>query len=407
MSRYNQSFPSINRGYMSAGIVQNRFNDVYHYEDIVTPTNEAIQSNVHILADSVHNMFSSNVQTNQFNCVQVSIDTFANDDEQNMFYVNIQQGHRPNKVTTSYRTPVKSRSNFFRNYPVQNPFVNVQLENPQSNTVKANVKVSLSKFTQFNPPTQLGDVVDFTQMSNLVRSGNDFYDDIARSKYESIELKNVTGYVNTTNTTVQLLSPIQILPNTSNAYAEVYCKSDSASDTMTIDISGDIDIGKNGREENNIQLQGLAQSAVSINRYKSIDFINFRGVPNTGNVTIYHSLTNKLINYVPKQTASLATVQQYMDNRAEGVLKEVTLDGYSTLTDGKIKAIIADGSTGYVCHWEARYKDGDIGNTWYPDLFIPSNHTVYLQLENETGGTDLDIVGTMKIIKYDKDPFIN
>ena len=407
--RYNQHFPTLNRSYLSGGIQNAQAGNIFTYENIVSANRDANQSNVAVSAKSTTTIFKDVIQTNNFNVVQVSLDTLEVFNPSDAFlYVNINQGLEAKSLTNSYKTPVESRKNFFRNYPVKNGFCNITLENPTDSDLRANVTVTLSKFTQFNPPSQLGDDISFKEMTNLNRNANEFYDDVALNNFQSIEMINKVGsFSSITNTTPFILAPIPIVANTSNIYAEVQAKSDSILDAgYELEISGDIDTGVNGRFNNLIQLNGTSNSAISINKYKSVDTVNLFGNNNTGNISIFHTGTGKMLNYIPSGYANTSTVLYYVDIRAKAIVKEINLKGFSVLTNSKVRLRIIDGGTGVVTYWEADLRDGYIENSWRPDLLVNSNNTVYLEVYNEAGGTSIDMVGSLKLIKYFEDPEI-
>jgi hypothetical protein len=385
---------------MSGNLDRYQGHGVYDYTNIVSPNKDAIKSNITIEANSSLDIFTANVATQNFNVIQVSMDTFYEADPSKYLNVNIKQGLHPDHCTTSYQTPVKGGVNFFRNYPVKNNFMNVNIENPFTTDTNCNVVITLSKFTQFNPPSQIGDQVKFKEMTNLNRNANKFYDDVARDKFESVEVINRTGSFRTGNSTAQILAPIQVLPNLSNSYAEVYCQSDSISDTFEIALSGDTDVGADGRIENQIELFGTSMSEITLNRFKSIDTVDLRGNNNSGNITVYHSGTNKLLNYIPKDYANTSACLYYVESRATAVLKQVHIDGFTQLTPGKVRLNVLDHNTGVITHWDSVYNDGNISNDWYPDLFIDSNSTVYLEVQNDSGGTETSITGSIKLILY-------
>lgn len=402
MNRYGQHLPTISRNYMSAILGRQDGSTYSSYENIVTPNAEAVKSNIVVASGSTTNIFSEPQNSENFNVIQISLDTMhINNDVNDVYNISLKQGVASTSLTETYNSPVKAKSNFQRNYPVTNNFFNIELLNNAGNDLHANVVVTLSKYTQFNPPSQLGDNIDFKVMTNLVRDSNMFIDDVSRGLVESCKLINIQGMMNSESANTHVVAPIEFQVPTSNSYAEVYAVSDSVSDNFEFDISGDTDVTDYGRIVNGLTLTGTTPSIISVNRYKSIDLVNLRGNVNSGNISIYSTGTNIPYNYIPKNWANTSAAVYYIQNDAKGVLKEIRVDGYSTLHVSRIRAVIQDSSTGIKEIWESRIADGDISRVFKPDYLIPSNSTLYIEMEGSSPvGTDQEINVNVKIIEY-------
>jgi hypothetical protein len=408
MSRYGQPLPTINKNYMSA-ILSRQSGDTYSsYDTIQTPNNEAVRSNVVVEVGKTTSIFSNPVPTENFNVISVSVDTMNGENGFNDNYeIKLKQGLASTSLSETFVSPILSKTNFYRNYPVANNFINLELFNPTENTsnLHANVVITLSKYTQFNPPTQLGDGVEYKSMANLAREGNIFIDDVSRQLIDGVELINIQGMVNEVSANVHVVSPIEFSIPTSNVYTEVYVQSDSPSDNFEIFLSGNTDLGSEGRITNGLFLLGTSPSVISINRFKSIDTIDFNGNVNTGNISVYTNGTNLARNYCPAGWANTAAAVYYINKRSVGVLKYIEVNGYSTLHVSRIRAVIQDESTGQKTVWESRIADGDIQRLWSPDLQIPSNHTLYVEMDGHSPlGSDQEINVNFKILQYSLHP---
>jgi hypothetical protein len=413
-SRYFSPYPTINSGYLSGGTGRQN-NDTFTFQDIVRPNNNAKSTNINIQPNISYNVFSNKnsdfvdvvdpIETKNFNVIRVSVDSIYKENRYgDDFFVDILQGQNPNNLAVSYTTPLKSNDIFFRSYPVKNNFCNVRFRNNTSANIRIDHDISLSKFSQFNPPSQIGDNIEFKEMVNLTRIANNYYDDVSRELFENSSIVNRFGYFENNVINNQIVAPVNILENTSNTFVEVYAKSDSALDTFEFTIDGNTDILDNGRVLNGLELFGTSNSLISLSRYKYIDTIDMPQ-NNSGNVSIYKNGTNELVAYIPKDTRALSSPLYYINKIEEGVLKEVRLKGLTQLQNGSIDIRLTEGDN-IKTIWTTGVLDGVVDNVWFPDFKIPSNSTVYAIVKNVDttthGNERVDI--SLKILKYNLQP---
>ena len=413
-SRYFSPYPTINSGYLSGGTGRQN-NDTFTFQDIVRPNNNAKSTNINIQPNISYNVFSNKnsdfvdvvdpIETKNFNVIRVSVDSIYKENRYgDDFFVDILQGQNPNNLAVSYTTPLKSNDIFFRSYPVKNNFCNVRFRNNTSANIRIDHDISLSKFSQFNPPSQIGDNIEFKEMVNLTRIANNYYDDVSRELFENSSIVNRFGYFENNVINNQIVAPVNILENTSNTFVEVYAKSDSALDTFEFTIDGNTDILDNGRSLNGLVLFGTSNSLISLSRYKYIDTIDMPQ-NNSGNVSIYKNGTNELVAYIPKDTRALSSPLYYINKIEEGVLKEVRLKGLTQLQNGSIDIRLTEGDN-IKTIWTTGVLDGVVDNVWFPDFKIPSNSTVYAIVKNVDttthGNERVDI--SLKILKYNLQP---
>ena len=415
-SRYFSAYPTINPSYLSSGASRDVNN--YTFEDIVRPNQNAFKSNVIVQPNINFDVFKNYkndlepISTSNFNVIGVSVDTnivngngFPINNDNDIIFLDVLQGQNKSDMVVSYSTPILPNNVFYRNYPVKNNLCNIRFRNEKSSNVHVSYDISLSKFTQFNPPSQLGDDVEFAEMSNLIRSGNDFYDDVSREKFENAKIINRFGYLKDNVNSTQIISPILLEENTSNTFAEVFGISDSASDVFNMDISGETDLFNLGRINNRITLLGTSNSTISINRYKYIDTVDLLGNNNTGNISIYKTGTFDAVAYIPKGFANVSSPIYYINKIEEGVLKEVKLNGSVKIQNGSVQVRLAQGSSVKTI-WSSGIINSDVKNVWKPDYKIPSNSTIYAIVEDidTTIYADERIDISMKILKYEKQP---
>ena len=415
-SRYFSSYPTLNPSYLSGGASRDINN--YTFEDIVRPNQNAFKSNITVQPSINYDVFKNYkndlepISTSNFNVIGVSVDTniinsngFPINNNDDIIFLDVLQGHNKSDMVVSYSTPILPNNVFYRNYPVKNNLCNIRFRNEKSSNVHVSYDISLSKFTQFNPPSQLGDDVEFAEMSNLIRSGNDFYDDVSREKFENAKIINRFGYLKDNVNSKQIISPILLEENTSNTFTEVFGVSDSASDVFNMDISGETDLFNLGRINNRISILGTSNSTISINRYKYIDTVDLLGNNNTGNISIYKTGTFDAVAYIPKGFANVSSPIYYINKIEEGVLKEVKLNGSVKIQNGSVQVRLAQGSSVKTI-WSSGIINSDVKNVWKPDYKIPSNSTIYAIVEDidTTIYADERIDISMKILKYEKQP---
>ena len=416
-SRYFSAYPTINPSYLSGG-TNRQDGDSYTFNDIVRPNKNALKSNVIVQPNIDYDVFKNYnddlepISTGNFNVIGISVDTNIVDsngvplnNDTDIIFLDVLQGHNKSDMAVSYTTPIDSNSVFYRNYPVRNNYCNVRFRNNKVSNVHINHEVTLSKFTQFNPPSQLGDNVKFAEMSDLIRNGNNFYDDVSREQFENAKIINRFGYLKDNVNSKQIISPILLEENTSNTFVEVFGVSDSVLDNFEMEISGETDILNIGRINNAIELFGTSNSTVSINRYKYIDTVDLLGNTNTGNVSIYKTGTLDAVAYIPKGYGNVSSPIYYINKIEEGVLKEVRLNGSVKIQNGSVQVRLAKGSDIQTI-WTSGIIDGLVNNVWYPDFKIPSNSTVYAIVEDidTTIYSDERIDLSMKILKYELQP---
>jgi len=422
--RYFSNYPTINPGYLSGGA--GRDSNIYTFANIVSPNNKAISTNVNIQTKSSKTIFYKDnnkdltkidepIQTSNFNVIRVNIDTqkyfLYETQEEKEIFLDVLQGNSPDSLSVSYTTPVKVPFVFHRSYPVKNNFCNLKFRNNTSANVYIDYDISLSKFSQFNPPSQLGDKVEFKEMSNLTRNGNEFYDDVSREQFANASVINRFGYFKNNVSNNQIISPVNILENTSNTFIEVYANSDSNLDTFEFTINGNTDILDTGRAANAIELFGTSNSLISLNRYKYIDTVDLPQL-NTGNISIYKSGSSDLIAYIPKNTSALSSPLYYINKIEEGVLKEVIVNGLTQMQNGYVEVRLDQTSNlgnKIKTIWSTNILDGKIQNIWKPDYKIPSNSTIYAIVRglNTTiyGNVGVDV--SLKILKYNLQPILS
>lgn len=423
-NRYFSAYPTLNPSYLSGGTTRTD-NGSFTYQDVVVPNTQGSSSNITIqpkidsLVFKDKNGNGDAIATDNFNVIKVSCDTnlrpinpagfpvHINNDGETIF-MDILQGLSSDNLAVTYTTPVNTREVFYRNYPVNNSFFNVRFRNERSANIHISYEVSLSKFTQFNPPSQIGDKVPFAEMSNLNRNANMFYDDVSRGKFGNAEIINTFGFCEKNISTTQILSPVYIQENTANTFTKVTGISDSVSDTFELQVSGQTNFLDLGRISNGIEINGTSAGTNSINQFRYIDTVDFpEGSTNTGNISIFRNGTTDLVAYIPQGFRNVSSPIYYINRLEEGVLKEVKLTGTTIMQEGQIEVRLARG-VDIETIWTSGIVDGKTETSWTPDYLIPSDSTVYAIAKNinttafASGAERIDL--SLKIVKYNTKP---
>jgi hypothetical protein len=402
-NRYFSSYPTINRSYLSAGSARYEMTNFDH-ENLVLPNRDARRSNVIVEAQSSLTFFEERgnaapVPTSNYNVIKVSIDTLHDNNlEKNYLLLNLKQGHYKDKLSTTYSTPILTGTNFYRNYPVENEFVNLEIQNEYAANIHANISVELSRYTQYNPPTQLQDVVQWKELANLNRDGASFDEDVARGLFKPIINVDVFGYVENANTD-RMVCPIEVQPNLSNVYTEVYAVSDSNTDQGEIFLSGDTDESVDGRVNNGITLFGTSNSTISVNRYRSVDSVTFP-FTNTGNISIYHNGTTNALSYVPKGYARTSNCLYYVSTRSQVIVNEVKVESISTMNDGELRISQYNNGVFNKVLWSTKINDGIQSLTWNPNILVDSDNTIYAEIVDLSLSSGNRIGVSMKLKEY-------
>lgn len=403
-NRYFSNYPTINRSYLSAGTGRYEMNNFDH-EDLVLPNRDARKSNVIVESQSSLTFFEDSfsnaapIPTSNYNVIKVSVDTMHdNNNTENYLILNLKQGHYKEKLSTTYSTPILTGTNFYRNYPVENEFVNIEFQNEYLANIHANVSVELSRYTQYNPPTQLQDKVTWKELANLNRDGASFDEDVALEQFDGIKMVDVFGYVENSNSD-RMVCPIDVQPNLSNVYAEVYAVSDSNLDAGEIFLTGDTDFSLDGRISDGITLFGTSNSTISVNRFRSIDGVNF-GFTNKGNVSIYHNGTANALSYVPQGYARVSNALYYVSTRSKVVVNEVRIESLTFLQDGELRISQYDKASFKKVLWSTKIHDGSESVVWNPNIKVDSEHTIYAEVVNTTLSSGARIAVSMKLKEY-------
>jgi len=290
--------------------------------------------------DTSNQMF----QSANYNVIKVDIDTTKTNNEQaiNVFYSN--DGTFKNAVR-KYRTVIPSNYHFYRNFPVENDYFNIGIEN-LSNVDVAPARVSgvvtLSKFTQYNAPAQSQDLIDRYYFTDASRNTNNFTDDVVLSTDQDGEFKrladvkpvSVMGITTSiSNTKMTNWDATGEFAMTSNTFSDIALISDDAGDlNARFTIAG---TGLNGkRQQETIICSGTANTIGAL-QYNFVDTINYLdgggGSANVDDIFVNRLTNGETLCYSKDGSGRSTSLLHVMDEKESGVVKSISLSGRSGL----------------------------------------------------------------------------
>jgi len=283
-------------------------------------------------------------QAGDFNVIKVDIDTTQTDNEQaiNVFYSN--DGTFKNAVR-KYRTVIPSNYHFYRNFPIENEYFNVGIENlsnVSNSPARIAGKISLSRYTQYNAPAQSQDLIDRYYFTDASRLTNDFNDDVVLSTDQNSEFKrladvkpvSVMGITSSiTNTSMVNWDEDSLFNITSNTFSDMVLISDDASDlNATFKITG---TGINGNRIEETIVSSGTSNTVGLLQYNFVDGIDYvsggAGNTNVGNIRVNRQTNGETMCFSRAESGRSTSLLHVMDEKESGVLKSITLLGRSGL----------------------------------------------------------------------------
>ena len=204
-SNYTKVAPSIKKSLISGTSFnqgskpRTNLNDNYQFESSIFTSN--------IGSSNICYPFNYNFETNSytdfdfggtsnamipsgdFNVIKVDLSTKQTTKDTKLV---IRYGHNNliKDSTIRYSTIISPDTNFYRNYPIENEFFSLSLQNLDDTLDQRsliNGRVSLAKYTQYNAPVQVSDEIDRFTMGTLVRKGNDYDNDVVLDRITDVK----------------------------------------------------------------------------------------------------------------------------------------------------------------------------------------------------------------------------
>lgn len=337
--------------------------------------------------DDLNKLFTGSSNTMyksaDYNVIKVEVDTTNTDNEQalNVFYSS--DGVFKNAVR-KYRTIVPSNYHFYRNFPVENDFFNMSIENLANvdEILPSNVggRVTLSKYTQYNAPAQTQDLIDRYYFTDAVRNTNNFDDDVVLSTNQDGSFKrladvkpvSVLGITSSiTNTTMFNWNEPSSFSMTSNTFTDMNLISDNVSDlNARFEING---TGLNGQKLKETIVCSGTSNTLGLLQYNFIDTIDYldggSGEANVGNIRINRATNGETMCFSQASSGRSTSLLHVMDKNESGVLKTLSLTGRSGLLQKSKYELYqisrqTDGSFKKRLIFNYYVSDGEVNNTF-------------------------------------------
>lgn len=368
-------------------------------------------------------MFASN----DFNVIKVELNTTKTDNEQaiNLYYSN--DGDFKNAVR-KYRTVVPSNYQFYRNYPVENQYFSIGVENLGNvdDTIPSEItgSISLSRYTQYNAPVQSQDIIDRYVLADSVRNTNNFLDDVVLSSDQNgsfkrladvkpVSIMGITSSI--TYTTMFNWDEPSSFQMTSNTFTDMNLISDNISDLNAVfKVTG---TGINGkRVEESITSSGTSNTTglLQYNFIDSIDYVSGGdGQANVGNIRIRRSTNGETMCFSQAGSGRSTSLLRVMDEKESGVLKSITLSGRSGLLQKSIYELYkvdlqADGTYKKELLFNYFVQDGEVNHTFPLNVQLKPNSRVIGLIRSDATGSlltgDSQFNATLDIHLYNIKP---
>ena len=295
--------------------------------NVAYPFNFGVQT-VGLSTDYANFASNSMVASADFNIIKTSIDNYGAGD----IKLRVLYNHEQNIKTAveRYSTTIKAGDIFYRNYPVENEYFSMSLENSTTANTKVNGKVTLSKFTQFNAPAQVEDTINRFSLAGLTRETNEYRDDILIDRIEDVTKATRLGVVDTIQSLEQTIyNEGQSFNFTSNTAQDLVVRSTEASDSGKEVLITGLGLGDT-TASNKITLAGTS-NAFSLSSFKWIDNMTMIDSNNTGKLTCASVASGEVFNVMDADAGRSTSLIYGCPTNKKCVLKDIKINGRSGL----------------------------------------------------------------------------
>lgn len=351
------------------------------------------------------------VDSDNFNVIKVDLNTHecTNSTRLNIHYC---QSDALADSNIKYSTIIAPNTNFYRNYPVENKFFSVSLVNmlsdPTSNGI-VNGNVTLSRYTEFNPPIQTQDLADRFMLNNATRITNSFDDDISlENRITDVVRYTRMGITNVITATEMLNWDEGANFDFGNStYSTVNIVSSVAGDAgKEVTIRGLRSSGIVGEEV--LVLNGTSNSTTSVRSYNCIDDVKVLSANNLGNLKVKRSTNAELMCYSQTESGRSTTLSYINTDKGKSIIKTLSLVGHIGInhaTKFSLYKINNDGERKML--FNTNIKNGFIDNTYELNEIMSPSERVYGQLISGTTvslGDDTTMTSRLDILEYSTNP---
>ncbi len=251
-NRLTTNVPKLNRSLQSNNFISQGYTGVsqrdsdYHFNGCEFTANVPVSgfyypylNNYQTLVERDFTNTASNAMmaSSQFNILKVDYENGDNEVELKVLYSFEDD---INKSTARYTTRIAPNEVFYRNYPVENKYFSIELENKSEGVIASGKgRTTLSRYTQYNTPAQSNDVINHNRLVNLERDTNDFLQDVILGRFTDIRKDSRIGIMNEVLSLDQTLwNDQQAFNFTSNTLRNCEIFSSNPIDTETVKVFG-------------------------------------------------------------------------------------------------------------------------------------------------------------------------
>jgi len=342
-----------------------------------------LNGNVEYTATSLFNT-TSNIMcpTTNFNIIKLDIDNSTGDTDI-ILDVYYSTENNFSKSKKRYTTIIERGELFYRNYPVENTYFNFTCRNPdEANRAKFKGRCSLSRYTQFNTPTQINDKIDRFTLGDVARVANNYEDDILIGRVQDVVKTDRLGITDSiTQTKMTLWNNPSAFNFTSNSTTDIVARSDSATDLMDILISGKDSLDKKVTET--ITLNGTSNVSGFLS-YKVVDdmVVTTNGT-NTGNVVIARSTNGEVMNYMNANAGRSTSMIYTCPENTVAIIREFSLNGFTTLnTESKVKLYKVEDNKRSIQVYQNNTRDAQIIENQHLEISLNAGETLYGEIDS-------------------------
>jgi len=305
----------------------NEFKTSLSSGNVVYPFNFGVQT-VGLPTDYLTFTSNSMVASGDFNVIKTSIDNSGLGD----IKLRVLYNHEQNIKTSveRYSTTIRAGDIFYRNYPVENEYFSMSLENTSTNSTIVKGKITMSKFTQFNAPAQIEDTINRFALADLSRDTNKYRDDILIDRIEDVTKVTRLGIVDTIQALEQTIyNEGQAFNFTSNIAQDLVLRSTEASDSGKEVVITGLGLADTTATDK-ITLAGTS-NAFSLSSFKWIDNMTMVDSNNAGKLTCASVATGEVFNIMDADAGRSTSLIYGCPTNKKSVLKDIKINGRSGL----------------------------------------------------------------------------
>ncbi len=410
-SNFVQNTPLIARQFMSGGLIPQGDGIRSNMENVFNIRGGEFTSNIgtsntifpiqrfEVATTDSSASYSSNamLSTNQFNIIKADIHNKGNQNIKLNIHYSQKNSLQDSKI--KYSTVIGAGETFYRNYPVENDYFAFSIDNLGESFSITDGLVSLSKYTQYNAPSQIVDTVGRYALADNSRILNNFYDDIHLGRQGDARITDRIGVVSgLSNSFYQNITNVVGLFNyTANIARPIVVRSSSNTDTGTVTIRGKNQFSKIVEED--ITLAGTS-NAFAIEEYTMIDDIRCNDFENYGDLIVAGRDDGVIYNFADTGAGRSTTLSYIAPHDGRTILKTLRIDGVLSLETNTDIEIYKLSNTYSSLLYKNNSNDGVLNDVIELDTILNEGEAVYGVLSSSNITSDTRISTLLKVVEY-------